>query len=101
VTWSFSEGLSSNTRGTGASEKGSSEFFGRRNRRGFSPEKVTQGGPGEKAPKCSAKCLVVALKLAQLRLNGETCGPRPAVRRRTSRAKFFAFALEPVRAPAA
>jgi hypothetical protein len=45
-------------------------------------KKVGQGKPGEKPSKCPAKCLVAALKLAQLRLTGETCGKRPAARRR-------------------
>jgi len=66
--------------------------------------KVAQDGPGEKPPKCPAKrpaqYQVAALKLAQLRLTGETCGKRPAARRRrwTSRAKFFSSVLN-LRAP--
>jgi hypothetical protein len=51
VTWSFSEGLSSNARGTGASEKGSSEFFERRNRRGFLPEERWLGADRQENPR--------------------------------------------------
>jgi hypothetical protein len=78
VTWSFSEGLSSNTRGTGASEKGSSEFFGRRNRHGSSLEEGGWSLTGQKPSEWPAIRPVAALKLAQLGLNGETCGKRPA-----------------------
>jgi hypothetical protein len=48
VTWSFSEGLGSNSRGTGASEKGSSDFFDRRNRCGSLPGGTGSGRIGRK-----------------------------------------------------
>jgi hypothetical protein len=54
---------------------------------------VAQGGPGEKLPKCPAKSPAAALKLAQLRLTGETCGKRPAARRRRPEQPRKVFSL--------
>src|SRR6202020_10320 len=97
----FSEGLGSNTRGTGASEKGSSEIFGRRNRRGSSPEEGDAGRAGRKTLEMPGKMPGSGPKLAQLRLTGETCGRCPAARRRRPEQprKVFSFSLEPARPP--